>query len=149
MKALTDANRIRRYNDGGRSQRPQIPKRTRQKEAIRKVLSNTKSHPTAIWIYDEVRKEIPNISLGTIYRNLRLPEERGEISKLDIVGDCGRFEANTNNRYHGRCDRCGLLFDIDKSTGKRLDWEIMQKTDFTISEYRLEFRGLCRNCQGK
>ncbi|MBI2288549.1 MAG: transcriptional repressor, partial [Chloroflexi bacterium] len=84
-------------------------KRSRQKEAILKVLSSTTSHPTASWIYDEVRKEMPGISLGTVYRNLRLLQARGEILRLDIAGDCRRFDANTNDHYHGRCDCCGQV----------------------------------------
>ena len=150
MKALTsDANRIHRYNDESLPKKCQLLKRSRQKVAILRVLRNTKSHPTATWIYDEVRKEIPSISLATVYRNLRLLQTRGEISGLDIAGDCKRFESNTHHHYHGKCDRCGQIFDIDESAGKRLELEIMQKTDFTISEYRLEFRGLCRNCREK
>ena len=138
MKTLTaDANKTHR----------KILKKTKQKEAILRVLKNTTSHPTAAWIYDEVRKELPHISLGTVYRNLRLLRAQGEISELEIIGDCRRFDGDTSNHYHGRCDRCGQVVNIDESMSKRLDWGISRETDFTISEYRLEFHGLCRDCR--
>ena len=105
------------------------------------------SHPNAAWIYDEVRRELPHISLGTVYRNLRLLRAQGEISELEIIGDCRRFDGDTSNHYHGRCDRCGQVVNIDESMSKRLDWGISRETDFTISEYRLEFHGLCRDCR--
>lgn len=111
------------------------------------VLRNTTSHPTAVWIYDEVRKELPNISLGTIYRNLRRLRERGEISELEIDGSGKRFEANIARHYHFQCDRCGQIFDIEDSTSQRLDWQISRQTGFQISKYQIEFHGLCRECR--
>jgi len=122
-------------------------KRTRQKEAILRVLRSTTSHPTAEWIFSEVRQEIPHISLGTVYRNLRQLRERGEILELEFNGARGRFDANIANHYHFRCLRCGRVFDVDEPVSKGLGKKIAQKTGFKISDYRLEFRGLCKECQ--
>ena len=72
---------------------------TKQKEAILRVLGGTNTHPTAEWIYEEVKKEIPNISLGTVYRNLRLLGESGEILQLDLCGSLSRFDCRTANHY--------------------------------------------------
>ena len=127
--------------------KPQSQKKTKQKEAILRVLSNTTSHPTAVWIYDEVRKEIPHISLGTVYRNLKLLAAQGVISELEISGGGRRFETNTSSHYHFLCDRCGQVFHIDETVTEKLGWEISQGTGFEISEYQLEFHGLCRECQ--
>ena len=122
-------------------------KRTRQKEAILRVIRSTTSHPTADWVYDEVRKEIPNISLGTVYRNLKLLRQSGEISEVDFGSTFSRFDGNPDNHYHFRCEKCGRVFDVDEPINKELDERIAQKTGFKISHHRLEFRGLCQECQ--
>ena len=122
-------------------------KRTKQKEAILRVLSSTTSHPTADWVYAEVRKEIPNISLGTVYRNLKLLRQSGEISEIDFSSTFSRFDGNPGNHYHFRCEKCGCVFDVDEPVNKELNERIAQKTGFKISHHRLEFRGLCRECQ--
>jgi Fur family peroxide stress response transcriptional regulator len=122
-------------------------RKTRQKEAILEVLRGTNSHPTADWVYNEVRKEIPNISLGTVYRNLRLLCESGEISELDLCGTLTRFDARRDNHYHFRCEKCGLVFDVDLPVDVEMDKKVEQKTGFEVLYHRLEFRGVCENCQ--
>ena len=122
-------------------------KKTKQKEVILRVLRSTNSHPTATWIYAEVRKEIPNISLGTVYRNLRLLRERGGILELELSGTASRFDARTDNHVHFTCEKCGQVFDIDEPVSKKLNGRVARKTGFKISHSRLEFRGLCRECQ--
>jgi Fur family peroxide stress response transcriptional regulator len=122
-------------------------RKTKQKEAILEVLRGTNSHPTADWIYNEVRKEIPNISLGTVYRNLRLLCESGEISELDLCGTLARFDARQDNHYHFRCEKCGLVFDVDLPVDAEIDRRAAQKTGFEVSYHRLEFRGVCKSCQ--
>lgn len=123
-------------------------RRTKQKEAILEVLRGTTSHPTADWVYNEVRKEIPNISLGTVYRNLRLLCESGEILELDLCGTLARFDARQDNHYHFRCEKCGRVFDVDLPVDEEIDRRAAQKTGFEVSFHRLEFRGVCKNCQG-
>jgi Fe2+ or Zn2+ uptake regulation protein len=123
-------------------------RRTKQKEAILEVLRGTTSHPTADWVYNEVRKEISNISLGTVYRNLRLLCESGEILELDLCGTLARFDARQDNHYHFRCEKCGRVFDVDLPVDEEIDRRAAQKTGFEVSFHRLEFRGVCKNCQG-
>jgi len=122
-------------------------RRTKQKEAILKVLRSINSHPTVDWIYNEVRKEIPDISLGTVYRNLKLLRESGEILEIDLSGAFSRFDGNPDNHYHFRCEKCGRVFDVDEPVNKELDERVAQKTGFKILHHRLEFRGLCKECQ--
>jgi Fur family peroxide stress response transcriptional regulator len=122
-------------------------RRTKQKEAILEVLRGTNSHPTADWIYNEVRKMIPNISLGTVYRNLRLLCESGDISELDLCGTLSRFDARRDNHYHFRCENCGLVFDVDLPVDEEMDRRAAQKTGFEVLYHRLEFRGVCEGCQ--
>ncbi len=122
-------------------------RKTKQKEAILEVLRGTNSHPTADWIYSEVKKEMPNISLGTVYRNLRLLCESGEISELDLCGTLARFDARQDNHYHFRCERCGLVFDVDLPVDAQMDRKAAQKAGFEVSYHRLEFRGVCESCR--
>jgi len=121
-------------------------RRTKQKETILEVLRDTTSHPTADWIYNEVRKEIPNISLGTVYRNLRLLCQSGEILELDLCSTLSRFDARRDNHYHFRCEKCGRVFDVDEPVDTEIDKRVTKRTGFKVSYHRLEFRGLCKEC---
>jgi Fur family transcriptional regulator, peroxide stress response regulator len=120
---------------------------TKQREAILKILRNTRSHPTADQIYDEVRKDIPNISKGTVYRNLQVLGEDGAISLLNIHGTQSRYEVKQEAHYHFRCEKCGRVFDLDEPVDKDLDERISRKTGFSVSHHQTEFRGLCNDCQ--
>ena len=124
-----------------------MSRKSKQKEAIFRVLKGTSSHPTADWIYGQVRKEISNISLGTVYRNLRLLARDGEILQLDLAGALGRSDARIENHYHFRCEQCGRIFDVDEPVDKAMDDRIAQKTGFRVTYHCLEFRGLCQDCQ--
>jgi Fe2+ or Zn2+ uptake regulation protein len=124
-----------------------IRRETKQREAILNVLRRTDSHPTADWIYDEVRKMIPNISKGTVYRNLKLLVQAGEISELNISGTVSRYEGKLKNHYHFRCEKCGRVFDLAEPIHNELDEKIAKQTGFKVSYHQLEFRGLCKNCQ--
>jgi Fe2+ or Zn2+ uptake regulation protein len=120
---------------------------TKQREAILRVLRNTRSHPTADQIYDEVRKEIQNISKGTVYRNLQVLQEDGTVSELNLNGTLSRFEAKQDSHYHFRCEQCGRVFDLDEPVNKELDERVARRTGFKVSSHQLEFRGLCKDCQ--
>ena len=120
---------------------------TKQREAILKYLKDTKSHPTADMIYDVVRKEIPNISKGTVYRNLKVLQESGQIAKLNIKGTVSRFEMRQADHYHFRCEQCGRVFDVDEPVDKNIDERVAKRTGFKVTRHQLEFRGLCKDCQ--
>jgi len=122
---------------------------SKQKEAILRCLKDTKSHPNAAWIYEEVRKEIPNISLGTVYRNLRLMSHMGEIQEMDLAGEHSRFDGNAENHYHFRCVNCDRIFDIDEPIDGDIDERVSRSTGFEVMSHRLEFRGLCSDCRRK
>ena len=77
-----------------------ILKYSRQREAIKSYLASTTSHPTADTVYMHVRKEFPNISLGTVYRNLNLLTDLGEAVKITTPDGADRFDGNTNPHYH-------------------------------------------------
>ena len=122
-------------------------RQTKQRETILRFLRGTRSHPTPDQIYDEVRKEVPNISKGTVYRNLKVLQQMGLISEISLNGSLSRFEAKRESHYHFRCERCGKVFDLDEPVNHALDQRIAKKTGFKVAHHQTEFRGLCRDCQ--
>jgi Fe2+ or Zn2+ uptake regulation protein len=124
-------------------------RRTRQREAVIKVLRSSHSHPTADWVYEEVKKTLPSISKGTVYRNLKMLCESGEISELDLSGATRRFEGRQESHYHFRCQGCGEIFDLNEPVNHALDRRIAEQTGFEVACHLLEFRGLCRDCRLK
>jgi len=101
------------------------------------VVKGTHSHPTANWVYEQVKQEIPNISLGTIYRNLKSLKEEREIQELNFNGTMSRFDGITQNHYHFRCERCGRIFDLDEPVDETLNDRIEQTTDFEVIDHHL------------
>lgn len=126
-----------------------MTRKSKQKEAILRVVKSTKSHPTASWVYEQVREEIPGISLGTVYRNLKLLKQDGEIVELDLAGTLSRFDGAVQDHYHFRCEQCNRIFDVDEPVDKTINDKITRKTGFRVTHHRLEFRGLCQDCQQK
>lgn len=122
-------------------------RKSKQKQAILKVLRGATTHPTADWVYAQVKQEIPHVSLGTVYRNLKLLKQEGEILEIDLASTISRFDGNTRNHYHFRCEQCGSLFDVNIPVDKEINNRVSQKTGFKVTYHRLEFRGLCKDCQ--
>ena len=120
---------------------------SRQREAILRVLRSTVCHPTADWVYGEVKREIPGISLGTVYRNLRLLTETGEVRSYESTGGVSRYDGCAAPHYHFRCERCGALIDIEEPVNEDLDRRVAVRTGLHIRCHVLEFRGLCGGCQ--
>ncbi len=126
-----------------------MTRRTKQKEAILKVLKSKNNHPTASWVYQQVRQKMPHISLGTVYRDLKSLIKEGEISEVGLTGGKSRFDGSPHNHYHLRCQQCDCIMDITEPVDEGLDSKVAQKTGFEVSSHRLEFYGLCPDCQLK
>ena len=120
---------------------------SKRKDVILRVLKGTTSHPTADWIYEQVRKEIPHISLGTVYHNLKVLQQEGKILELDLASTKRRFDGYTQNHYHFRCKQCERIFDVDEPVDREIDERVAQKTGFKVSHHILEVYGLCKDCQ--
>ena len=120
---------------------------TRQKKIIVDILRSTKSHPTADWIYEQAKKTIPDLSLGTVYRNLNILKESGEIMELNYGSSYSRFDGNPMNHYHFHCTECGKIYDVDlPEQCKLLDQELVVDGHL-LKSHRLEFYGTCRECR--
>ena len=112
-----------------------IVKRSRQKELILRVLQRNPSHPPAVWIYDEVRKEMPHVSLATVYRNLRLFREQGEISELKLDGSLSRFELRqVITAMSGVKSATESLMSLSRQTGiSKAGWLRKRASSFQIT----------------
>ncbi|MBN1691628.1 MAG: transcriptional repressor [Dehalococcoidia bacterium] len=124
-----------------------MKRRTRQRECILEILKGVRTHPTADWIYEEARKSFPNISMGTVYRNLKVLQQEGVITELDLSGTMSRFEFKQDRHYHFRCENCGRVIDFNEPVDKGLDRRVERRTGLKINCHLLEFRGLCKKCQ--
>lgn len=120
-----------------------------KREAIYKILRSTDTHPDADWVYNEVKKEFPNISLGTVYRNIVMLKNEGKLKSLGVVKGCERFEANLHPHAHFLCNRCGRIIDVGKSFAVHIDHlnELVEKELSAVVEgHDLAFFGVCDLC---
>lgn len=122
-------------------------KYSRQREAIKEYLCSTVNHPTADTVYMKVREEFPNISLGTVYRNLNLLASIGEAIKITTPDGADRFDANTCPHYHFYCKECGSIIDMGINNMKELDEFAASRFPGTIETHTLLFSGICGNCK--
>ncbi len=122
---------------------------TTQRQIILEELAKVKTHPTASELYDMVRKRLPRIGLGTVYRNLELMAENGMILKLEVGGTQKRFDATTEDHYHIRCSQCGRVDDIDIPVIDSLVESAAESTEYQILGHHVEFTGICPDCQKK
>lgn len=120
---------------------------TTQRQIILEELSKVTSHPTANEVYDMVRKRLPRIGLGTVYRNLELMAESGVILKLEVGGTQKRFDATTESHYHVRCTHCDRVDDIDIPVQFHINEVAAKSTEYKILGHHIEFSGTCEDCQ--
>jgi Fur family ferric uptake transcriptional regulator len=119
---------------------------TTQRQIILEELSKVTSHPTANEVYDMVRRRLPRIGLGTVYRNLELMAETGMILKLEVGGTQKRFDATVAPHYHVRCLECGKVDDIKMQVQHNINETAAQASQYQILGHHIEFTGLCSDC---
>jgi Fur family ferric uptake transcriptional regulator/Fur family peroxide stress response transcriptional regulator len=110
------------------------------------VLRNTDFHPTADAIFKMVRKKLPSISFGTVYRNLNLLRQEGQILELVCGKYSCRYDGKSDNHYHFYCIKCKRIFDIDIPVLVNLDNRVRKKSGFRVKYHRIDFYGYCRDC---
>ena len=114
---------------------------------ILSVLRSTDTHPSADWVYQEVKQVLPHISLGTVYRNLRILVESGEALELCFGSASSRFDGNPHNHYHFVCQHCGNVYDLTLPVDLQLSNRVSEDSGHQVYDHRLEFYGSCRDCQ--
>ncbi|MCI8838179.1 MAG: transcriptional repressor [Hungatella sp.] len=121
-------------------------KYSRQRESIKACLMGRRDHPTADHVYLSIRQQYPNISLGTVYRNLNLLVELGDVRKLSFGCGPDRFDADLTPHYHFVCRQCGAIADLPMKTSSRLNLEAQQFCEGVIDSHLTYFYGLCKDC---
>lgn len=120
---------------------------SRPREIILETLKSTRSHPTAENLFIEARKKLPRLSLGTVYRNLRLMVGRGEILELDLGTSFSRFDGDTHDHYHFLCLSCGSVLDVNFTAPQDFYDKAASGTDLKITAHQLSFSGYCEKCK--
>lgn len=122
-------------------------KYSRQRQMIKDFLMTRKDHPTADVVYMNVREKYPNISLGTVYRNLTLLSDIGEIQRLRLGDGVDHFDADTSKHYHFICTECGSVIDLEMDDIDEIIETANAKFDGEIQGHVTYFYGICGNCK--
>ena len=125
-----------------------IRKNSKKRNAILELLHSTTAHPNADWIYAQLKPMYPDLSLGTIYRNLALFKEEGQIISVGTVNGQERFDGNLNPHTHFICEKCGRIEDImmEPTLGNAFLSAVDTSICGVIHSHRHTVYGLCRDC---
>lgn len=121
-------------------------KHSRQRDMIKAFLMGRKDHPTADVVYMNVRQENPNISLGTVYRNLTLLADIGEIQRLRLGDGVDHFDADISPHYHFVCTQCGSVIDLEMESIEQITETAGKCFDGRITGHFTHFFGTCGAC---
>ncbi len=116
-----------------------------KREAIFKTIASTKSHPSAKWVYDQLKDEIPNLSLGTVYRNIALFKKQGRVMTVCNVNGEERIDADVSDHAHFVCECCNNVYDLVNSEQGPIEKQLLQN-GFEIKRKNLVFYGICKKC---
>ena len=122
-------------------------KYSRQRELVLAEVKSSREHPTADMVYAALKADNPSLSLGTVYRNLNLLAQMGQIHKIGMPGGSDRFDGRTDEHYHMLCQKCGRVYDVQLDTLSELDGQIQSQKGFLVHSHDLIVRGVCRACQ--
>ena len=122
-------------------------KHFRKRDAILSCLRSTDTHPSADWVYNRLKPEIPDLSLGTVYRNLAYFKDRGQIASLGTVCGIERFDGNTAPHVHFICTGCAAVMDLPEiAVPQELTESAALHAGGRVNSCSLNFTGLCRTC---
>lgn len=122
---------------------------SKKREAILEVIRSTEEHPSADWVYQMLKPEYPDLSLGTVYRNLARFKEEGLINSVGTVNGQERFDGMVNPHAHFICKDCGSVMDfhgLDKDESENMDRSAEEKFGVKIDHHELLFYGTCPHC---
>lgn len=124
-------------------------KYSRQRETILNSVLWHLDHPTAEAVYMDARKDIPNISLGTVYRDLNDLVEAGQIKRVQIPGSGDCFDKELKEHNHVVCEKCHKIFDVPSSSIESINKLVAENLGFQIMSNDLIFKGICKDCRDK
>ncbi|WP_084599748.1 peroxide-responsive transcriptional repressor PerR [Pontibacillus chungwhensis] len=122
---------------------------TPQRHAVLEFLIDSMSHPTADDIYKALENKFPNMSVATVYNNLRVFREIGLVRELTYGDSSSRFDCNTSEHYHAICNNCGKIVDFHYPSLDEVESLAEQVTGFDVSNHRMEVYGICEECKSK
>lgn len=122
-------------------------KYSRQRESIKEFMQSRYDHPTADMVYENIRMIYPNISLGTVYRNLSLLAELGEIRRITTGGGADRFDSNVAPHNHFICKNCHRVLDLDMESIDYIKDVAAKNFDGRIDSFTTYFYGCCEECK--
>ena len=125
-----------------------VSRKSKQRDAILENLLSRYDHPTAEEVYADVKNIFPNISLATVYRNLKFLSDDGVIRSI-ITKDAVHYDAHTNGHRHVICNKCGKIFDIDVDVTEDVIKKAENCFDGEIENCKLIFYGICSDCKKK
>ncbi|HIT02198.1 MAG TPA: transcriptional repressor [Candidatus Enterenecus merdae] len=125
-----------------------IVRRSQKRDAILRLMRSTKCHPSADWIYQQLKEQYPNLSLGTVYRNLNQLSEQHIIRRVGVIQGQERFDADTYPHAHFVCNRCGTVMDLPDCAPSEQDIQALGKQyGFMVEGHEFNLRGLCQDCK--
>lgn len=119
---------------------------SRQRDRIYEYLAASKEHPSAEMVYNDLRPEIPGLSLGTVYRNLKLLEELGKVRRVTSFQGAERYDACCGDHVHFLCGCCGRLQDVELADTETIRSAIQLGDGFQLAKLDLTITGICPNC---
>ena len=123
-------------------------KHFRKRDAILNCVRSTDAHPSADWVFEHVKEQVPDISLATVYRNLALFKDQGLITSLGTVMGVERFDGNTDPHVHFICTQCGAVMDLPQiSVPEELNSAVAQSSGGRVDNCQLSFTGICGECR--
>lgn len=123
-----------------------VTRTTEQRKAIFTILQGDPSHPTAEAIYLRVKQQMPHISLGTVYRNLKILADQRLITEIPVAEGPARYDFRTDRHYHFICDKCGRAHDLELPLPTSLT-QNLQRSGYTVRTQQILFYGLCPPCK--
>ena len=119
---------------------------TIQKEIIKDAIVKMRSHVSADDVYEYINKDHPSIGKGTVYRNLNILSQEGEIRKVEVPDGPDCFDFTLENHYHCKCMKCQRIFDVDMEEINLMD-KINDTHGFKFISYDIFFKGICKDCE--
>ena len=120
---------------------------SKKRAAILSAIRGTDCHPSAEWVYQTLKPSHPDLSLGTVYRNLVFFRERGDIRSVGVVRGQERFDGITTPHSHFICRHCGAVMDLSRTElASRIDRDVSEQYGLMVEHHELTFHGLCPTC---
>ena len=126
-----------------------VRRNTIQKDSVLRAVNEMKRHATTEEVYEFIKKEHPTIGKGTVYRNLDILAEEGELRKIEVPDGPNRFDFILKKHYHVRCVKCGEISDVDMDVISDLLERIHNTHGIEFLDYDILFKGICLKCKEK